>query len=74
MMEAMAIAHAISCVPSDRKVQIYTDSKTCVKWWEHYVLDPVPWQASKRRSTPTYNIWEMIAKQISLCAGQVNIQ
>jgi ribonuclease HI len=74
MMEAMAIAHAVSCVSSDRKVQIFTDSKTCIKWWQHYVLDPLPWQASKRRSTPTYKIWEMIAKQISLRAGHVNIQ
>ena len=74
MVEAMAIAHAVYCIPPDRSVVLNTDSATCTNWWRHYVEDPVPWGASYRRKTPTHKIWEITAKRVGERTGHIAIR
>ncbi|KAI8049521.1 hypothetical protein BDF22DRAFT_746124 [Syncephalis plumigaleata] len=44
---------------------IMTDSMTSVAWWKQYVTEAVPWSRAKRRATPTYKIWELIADRVA---------
>ena len=74
MLEAMAIAHALCCVPPDKDVRLMTDSRTCTNWWKHYVDDPAPWQDSMRRSTPTYKVWKVIADRVRRRQGTTTIE
>lgn len=74
MLEALAVAHALHCLPEERDIEIRTDSATCVKWWRHYVASPVPWEAAWRRRTPTHKVWEVIAERTERRTGGTAIR
>ncbi|RKP10763.1 hypothetical protein THASP1DRAFT_21582 [Thamnocephalis sphaerospora] len=37
MLEALAIGHAIHCIPRDNEAAILTDSMMSASWWQHYI-------------------------------------
>jgi ribonuclease HI len=74
MLEAMAMAHAIVCAPNNIAIKIMTDSMTSVAWWKQYVKEAEPWSRAKRRTTPTYKIWELIADRVARREGNTEIE